>query len=158
MITLIWSNWYVHIDMITSIWSDWYDHIDMITSNLYMLGGSVSIKLSWRLFLVESTTIMRNDMLCFASSKGVNDLIMSLNLQMQLPRFITYTNTVDMIISLMWIYHLCDHIIDMIISMTWVLDFSCFCDHVIIFNLSYSLAYDRRLPYAREVIIQVRGG
>ena len=111
---MIWSHWYDQIDMFTLIWSHQYDQIDMITSNLYMLGGSVSIKLSWRLFLVESTTIMRNDMLCFASSKGVNDLIMSLSLQMQLPRFITYTNTVGMIISLMWIY-----IIYVIILLTW---------------------------------------
>ena len=73
MITLIWSNWYVHIDLITSIWSDWYDHIDMITSNLYLLGGSVSINLSWRSTLMESTTIMHIDVLFCAASKGVNN-------------------------------------------------------------------------------------
>ena len=116
MIILIWSYWYDHIDIITLIWSYWYDHYDMITSNLYIFGGSVSIKFSWRLILKESTTIMRIDMLSFLALKGVNNLIMSLSLRRESCK---WPNLLLIQISLVWSYHWYENVIYVIIILIW---------------------------------------
>ena len=113
MITLIWSHLYDHIDMITLIWSHWYDHIDMITSNLYILGGSVSIKLSWRLILIESTTIMHFDLPCFAASKGVKNLICHWVCEGKVANdklYYWYDNVIYLIILLTWSYQWHDYL------------------------------------------------
>ena len=116
MIIMIWSYWYDHIDIITLIWSYWYDHYDMITSNLYIFGGSVSIKFSWILILKESTTIMRIDMLSFSALKGVNNLIMSLSLRRESCK---WPNLLLIQISLIWSYHWYENVIYVIIILIW---------------------------------------